>query len=302
MYGYGFYGNWRPELDYETARKIYKDAKKQATESVRKFGKTLPEVRELGLEHHRERQEKLKGLIPTPYPLFLNAYFEVMGETEREHTDRLILNYLRHVVTDYDKILFDTKEEWWVPHDFFDDLWNAVMDGIVAVYPQLKRAKKRGWEAKQFYSRIRDSYGIDWMDEKEEKVFWTWDNLMEDRKAQIYEEEEKYEEEMRQLRKENQEEWKKWRHIRSARCRQVSPIFKQHEGTIPFKRNGTTYDAEIVKVNPVKIRVRYFLKISGAEKVEDVFACYLYEDNADILPKIEGYEPFSEVEKPERLW
>lgn len=223
-----------------------------------------------------------------PYVLFLKAWFSYRGESEQDKDARLAMNYIRHEILSYEDAIEEAKANYYLSREFFDNLWKCSMLAIVHKFPHLEPVFQESWRAKRAYTN---------------EDFFNYEDVFEEYKYLLYRQ---YEEEQEQLNKvrekekrENQEEWKKWRKKRSEACRKLSPFFKELT-ECKVKHIGRYYNAEIVKVNPTKIRVVFTLK-NGNKVEKDVFPCYLFEDNRSLFPQEdpEEYTIFKNTQKPD---
>lgn len=258
--------NWRPELYGEERRRI----RRQIRQRFRDRLDTQPtEITDEMIAEAEAGAARIaaEGKPPGPFVAFLKEWLVENPETDTERQNRIVANHLRHEVCHSVDEATAVRDEWFVPNDWFDRIWDLAMEEIVARYPELESAMKRGQAAKKAYNRhrseVRRRAEEDWLRQ-----------VTEDEAA----------------RKAAQKEY---RTARSAACRAVSGMFSVGDA-VEVKYRGRMYSGEVTKVNAVTIHVEYALK-NGKERAEKVWACDLWEwgDNRDGRDAPEGYVPFS---------
>lgn len=279
-YDYGYH-HWRPDMSDREIHATLQNARRQFAREIEAHPVDLEQAAEASRRYAQNLREGLAEDDLTGYgnyTLYLKAWFTICPESEEQHVMRLAGNHIRHRVLSYDSFLQNVKRKYWVPEELFDELWDVALQVMSAQYPQLEPSTVELKNAREHYRQFPD----DEYDHIGEQVHAVYVDLLERREQQQWEAEEA-------ARQANLAERRDWNRNRSAMCRLVSGLFKNPPDGLQVKYKARMYPCEIVKVNPVKIRVRFTLK-NGQERVEDVYACYLYDDNRHVLGHVDGYE------------
>lgn len=93
-----------------------------------------------------------------------------------------------------------------------------------------------------------------------------------------------------------------WNRLKSTACREVSQWFDIGDN-VKILYRGREYDAEIVKINKVTIKVQFHLQ-NGDVREKNIDSIYVAKDNGmeEKLQNLKSYQEFLEAEKPERYW
>ena len=142
-------------------RKILNDFDKKELEEARKsFRKLLNQnvmkhamLKRLALEHAKNLSTD--PIMNGPYALYLRVSLKKYPEAKEDRISRLIVNYLRHMVIDYDERCFyaSIKKDYSLP--YFDELYKIALEEIIRCYPKYKYAynfcleTKKDWEITQ---------------------------------------------------------------------------------------------------------------------------------------------------------
>lgn len=128
--------------------------KKKLEEARKSFRKLLNQnvmkhtkLKSLALQHAKyiSTDPKMNG----PYSLYLRVAFKQYPENKEDRIARLIVNYLRHIVIDYDERCFyaSSKKDYSLP--YFDELYKVALKEIIRCYPKYKYAYKFGLKTKK---------------------------------------------------------------------------------------------------------------------------------------------------------
>lgn len=136
-------------------RKILNDFDKKELEEARKsFRKLLNQnvmkhamLKRLALEHAKNLSTD--PIMNGPYALYLRVSLKKYPEDKEDRISRLIVNYLRHMVIDYDERCFyaSIKKKYSLP--YFDELYKIALKEIVRCYPKYKYAYEFGLKTKK---------------------------------------------------------------------------------------------------------------------------------------------------------
>lgn len=142
-------------------RKSLNDFDKKELEEARKsFRKLLNQnvmkhtmLKRLALEHAKNLSTD--PIMNGPYALYLRVSLKKYPEAKEDRISRLIVNYLRHMVIDYDEKCFyaSIKKDYSLP--YFDELYKIALEEIIRCYPKYKYAynfcleTKKDWEITQ---------------------------------------------------------------------------------------------------------------------------------------------------------
>lgn len=142
-------------------RKSLNDFDKKELEEARKsFRKLLNQnvmkhtmLKRLALEHAKNLSTD--PIMNGPYALYLRVSLKKYPEAKEDRISRLIVNYLRHMVIDYDERCFyaSIKKDYSLP--YFDELYKIALEEIIRCYPKYKYAynfcleTKKDWEITQ---------------------------------------------------------------------------------------------------------------------------------------------------------
>lgn len=142
-------------------RKSLNDFDKKELEEARKsFRKLLNQnvmkhtmLTRLALEHAKNLSTD--PIMNGPYALYLRVSLKKYPEAKEDRISRLIVNYLRHMVIDYDERCFyaSIKKDYSLP--YFDELYKIALEEIIRCYPKYKYAynfcleTKKDWEITQ---------------------------------------------------------------------------------------------------------------------------------------------------------
>ena len=142
-------------------RKSLNDFDKKELEEARKsFRKLLNQnvmkhtmLKRLALEHAKNLSTD--PIMNGPYALYLRVSLKKYPEAKEDRISRLIVNYLRHMVIDYDERCFyaSIKKDYSLP--YFDELYKIALEDIIRCYPKYKYAynfcleTKKDWEITQ---------------------------------------------------------------------------------------------------------------------------------------------------------
>lgn len=142
-------------------RKSLNDFDKKELEEARKsFKKLLNQnvmkhtmLKRLALEHAKNLSTD--PIMNGPYALYLRVSLKKYPEAKEDRISRLIVNYLRHMVIDYDERCFyaSIKKDYSLP--YFDELYKIALEEIIRCYPKYKYAynfcleTKKDWEITQ---------------------------------------------------------------------------------------------------------------------------------------------------------
>ncbi len=142
-------------------RKSLNDFDKKELEDARKsFRKLLNQnvmkhtmLKRLALEHAKNLSTD--PIMNGPYALYLRVSLKKYPEAKEDRISRLIVNYLRHMVIDYDERCFyaSIKKDYSLP--YFDELYKIALEEIIRCYPKYKYAynfcleTKKDWEITQ---------------------------------------------------------------------------------------------------------------------------------------------------------
>lgn len=278
--------NYRPELPNKTEQTILNNAEQTFQRNIQQSGITLDTAIKHGQEYAQTINQNHTLLNYGPYVLYLKAWFTINPETEQQHNMRLAGNHIRHNILDYEKILNKTKAKWWVPEQFFDQLWQVALHSIETVFPETKIANDALKQARHYYRQ----YPYTENNPIVIKVNNEYELLLEQQENEREEQEQREQDEIRKIQQEEQALRREELRQRSKMCRLVSSLFKNPPDNLQVKHQGNYYPIDkIVKVNPVKIRVQFTLK-NGQTRIKDVLACFLYQDNYDKFPTVDGYE------------
>ena len=107
----------------------------------------------LALEHAKNLSTD--PIMNGPYALYLRVSLKKYPEAKEDRISRLIVNYLRHMVIDYDERCFyaSIKKDYSLP--YFDELYKIALEEIIRCYPKYKYAynfcleTKKDWEITQ---------------------------------------------------------------------------------------------------------------------------------------------------------
>ena len=107
----------------------------------------------LALEHAKNLSTD--PIMNGPYALYLRISLKKYPEAKEDRISRLIVNYLRHMVIDYDERCFyaSIKKDYSLP--CFDELYKIALEEIIRCYPKYKYAynfcleTKKDWEITQ---------------------------------------------------------------------------------------------------------------------------------------------------------
>ena len=134
--------------------------KKELKEARKSFRKLLNQnvmkhtmLKRLALEHAKNLSTD--PIMNGPYALYLRVSLKEYPEAKEDRISRLIVNYLRHMVIDYDERCFyaSTKKDYSLP--YFDELYKIALKEIIRCYPKNKYAynfcldTKKDWEITQ---------------------------------------------------------------------------------------------------------------------------------------------------------
>lgn len=140
----------RPDMDWRQYEQLRR-------KSVERFASELEAVSHLSVEElyargqdHADQQNGV-GYTPGPFVSFLAEWNAENAESDQQRLNRLAANYLRHQVTSYDHVRDDALSKWWMPQEFFNEVWLWAMTLIVERYPQLQSALDRGLQARLDY-------------------------------------------------------------------------------------------------------------------------------------------------------
>lgn len=142
-------------------RKSLNDFDKKELEEARKsFRKLLNQnvmkhtmLKRLALEHAKNLSTD--PIMNGPYALYLRVSLKKYPEAKEDRISRLIVNYLRHMVIDYDERCFyaSIKKDYSLP--YFDELYKIALEEIIRCYPKYKYAynfcleTKKDWKITQ---------------------------------------------------------------------------------------------------------------------------------------------------------
>lgn len=103
-------------------------------------------------------------------------------------------------------------------------------------------------------------------------------------------------------REEHNEISRTWNRLKSSACKEVVTWFNIGDKVQVLYR-GRTYDATIIKINKVTIKVEFPLQ-NGDIREKNIDAIYVAKDNGmeEKLKELESYQAFLSAEKPERYW
>lgn len=144
-----------------TRRKNLNNFDKKELEKARiSFRKLLNEnimnhnkLRYLALEHARNisSDQKMIG----PYAIYIRVAVRLYPERKADRLSRLIVNYLRHQVLDYDERFFYGGEHVEYSLEYFDKLYEIAMKEIVRCYPKYKYALEFGMKTKRDWKIVQ---------------------------------------------------------------------------------------------------------------------------------------------------
>lgn len=128
--------------------------KKELEKARKSFRKLLNQnfmkhtmLKRLALEHAKyiSTDPKMNG----PYSLYLRVAFKKYPENKENRIARLIVNYLRHMIIDYDERCFyaSSNKDYSLP--YFDELYKIALKEIIRCYPKYKYAYEFGLKTKK---------------------------------------------------------------------------------------------------------------------------------------------------------
>lgn len=137
------------EFDKKELKKARISFRKILNQNVMKHTK----LKELALQHAKNLSTD--PIMNGPYALYLRVSLKKYPEAKEDRISRLIVNYLRHMVIDYDERCFyaSIKKDYSLP--YFDELYKIALEEIIRCYPKYKYAynfcleTKRDWEITQ---------------------------------------------------------------------------------------------------------------------------------------------------------
>lgn len=136
-------------FDKKELEKARRSFRKILNQNVMKHAK----LKDLALRH--AKNVSTDPIMNGPYALYLRVSLKEYPEAKEDRISRLIVNYLRHMVIDYDERCFyaSIKKNYSLP--YFDELYKIALKEIVRCYPKYKYAydfglkTKRDWEITQ---------------------------------------------------------------------------------------------------------------------------------------------------------
>lgn len=137
------------EFDKKELKKARISFRKILNQNVMKHTK----LKELALQHAKNLSTD--PIMNGPYALYLRVSLKKYPEAKEDRVSRLIVNYLRHMVIDYDERCFyaSIKKDYSLP--YFDELYKIALEEIIRCYPKYKYAynfsleTKRDWKIMQ---------------------------------------------------------------------------------------------------------------------------------------------------------
>lgn len=137
------------EFDKKELKKARISFRKILNQNVMKHTK----LKELALQHAKNLSTD--PIMNGPYALYLRVSLKKYPEAKEDRISRLIVNYLRHMVIDYDERCFyaSIKKDYSLP--YFDELYKIALEEIIRCYPKYKYAynfcleTKKDWEIMQ---------------------------------------------------------------------------------------------------------------------------------------------------------
>lgn len=131
------------EFDKKELEKARISFRKILNQNVMKHTK----LKELALQHAENLSTD--PIMNGPYALYLRVSLKKYPEAKEDRISRLIVNYLRHMVIDYDERCFyaSIKKDYSLP--YFDELYKIALEEIIRCYPKYKYAYNFVWKRKK---------------------------------------------------------------------------------------------------------------------------------------------------------